>query len=801
MRYSLNVWARSVVLSSLVLLSSELARPQRTIHVPTDVPTIQQAINQAHNGDMVLVAPGTYDENIDFLGKSIEVTSEGGSNAGASHTIIMGADGATVSFQSNEPSGAILKGFTITHQSPGGQTRPGEGIFISGASPTISDDLVTRNDGCGISITGPSSSPAISGNDISWNFAGATSANPRCGTLQYPLTDGIGIGIFDAGSVAILNNTIQGNNTVSLVNTCGGGIWALGATKLTIANNAISRNTNVQEGAYSSSAGGGGGGGIFVAGIGDLALIQNLVYSNVVLGGGATPGIGVGSANLESQQMSGNLTIINNTVVGNLGPVKSAEQLSISEYPVQSTVENNIFESTDNGIAIYCSQGANVGFSYNDVIGSGSIHSCGGSNNFSAAPLFVDSSVGNFHLSATSPLVTLGDPKAANLPATDFDGLPRIVNGDISLGVYEYQPVTAKSPVLTSSANPSYVGQTVTFTATLDTSSTRLPVTGTMTFRDGTNVLGTVSVGTAGTAALSLSSLSAGTHSIYAIYSGDSDLPPATTNTLSQTVSTFATTVDLTASVEKVSFGQNVALSAQVASPGSSALVTGGVVFYEGLNSLGVAEVVDGIAKFTTNSLTAGAHTIVAKFIQNQTYSASTSNAVTITVLSDFTISATPTSQNIDAGRSAQFGISIASASGFNSPVALSCSGLPPGASCTFSPASLVSGTGTSQLVIEFPASGTSASSRPTRHGLWTFGTAAPILGALLFLPWEWRRRFTFSLLLLAVSVAVTSCGTPQLLSIGSPQTYSISVTGTGTGVNGPIIHSTTVTLRTQSNF
>jgi hypothetical protein len=49
-----------------------------TIHVPADQPTIQAAINVAANGDTALVAPGTYVENINFMGRAITVTSSGG---------------------------------------------------------------------------------------------------------------------------------------------------------------------------------------------------------------------------------------------------------------------------------------------------------------------------------------------------------------------------------------------------------------------------------------------------------------------------------------------------------------------------------------------------------------------------------------------------------------------------------------------------------------------------------------------------------------------------------------------------
>ena len=47
-----------------------------TILVPTDYFTIQEAINASSDGDSIAVAPGTYFENIDFLGKNIKVVGD-----------------------------------------------------------------------------------------------------------------------------------------------------------------------------------------------------------------------------------------------------------------------------------------------------------------------------------------------------------------------------------------------------------------------------------------------------------------------------------------------------------------------------------------------------------------------------------------------------------------------------------------------------------------------------------------------------------------------------------------------------
>jgi hypothetical protein len=51
-----------------------------TIQVPQDQPTIQAGINAANNGDTVLVAPGTYYEQINFSGKNIVVESQSGAS-------------------------------------------------------------------------------------------------------------------------------------------------------------------------------------------------------------------------------------------------------------------------------------------------------------------------------------------------------------------------------------------------------------------------------------------------------------------------------------------------------------------------------------------------------------------------------------------------------------------------------------------------------------------------------------------------------------------------------------------------
>ena len=93
------------------------------------------------------------------------------------------------------------------------------------------------------------------------------------------------------------------------------------------------------------------------------------------------------------------------------------------------------------------------------------------------------------------------------------------------------------STALTSSLNPANFGVSVTFTATVTTTGPT-PPTGTVTFNDGTTALGTGTLSTSSPyqATLTTSSLSAGTHSITAVYGGDSSNAGSTSAVLSQVI-------------------------------------------------------------------------------------------------------------------------------------------------------------------------------------------------------------------------------------------------------------------------
>jgi len=143
-----------------------------TIHVPGDHPSIQQAIEVAAHRDTVLVAPGTYMENLDFLGKGIHVRAQGT----AFDTMIGPAElGSVVVFMNGEGRDSILEGFTLWGGT--GTHHPEYGSFCGGnvfcmGSPTIRSNIIRSGSalyGTGLYIEG--GSPLIVNNVIEGNEA------------------------------------------------------------------------------------------------------------------------------------------------------------------------------------------------------------------------------------------------------------------------------------------------------------------------------------------------------------------------------------------------------------------------------------------------------------------------------------------------------------------------------------------------------------------------------------------------------------------------------------------------------
>ncbi len=205
----------------------------------------------------------------------------------------------------------------------------------------------------------------------------------------------------------------------------------------------------------------------------------------------------------------------------------------------------------------------------------------------------------------------------------------------------------ATTTALVSSSNPSVVGQNIVFTATVSqVGATPSTATGQVTFYDGANVLGTESL-TGGSAVLSLASLTLGTHTISAVYGGDTNDLASTSTAVSQLVNQDSTVTSLTSSANPSVFDQSVTFTATVTptSPGAGT-PTGQVTFYDGTTVLAMMPLTGGSARFTTGQLAVATHAITAVYAGDTNDMGSTSSVLDQIVSRDATTTLLTSSTN-----------------------------------------------------------------------------------------------------------------------------------------------------------
>jgi Bacterial Ig-like domain (group 3) len=356
---------------------------------------------------------------------------------------------------------------------------------------------------------------------------------------------------------------------------------------------------------------------------------------------------------------------------------------------------------------------------------------------------------------------------------------------------------TATTAMLVISAAAASSGAPVTFTATITSSTSGTP-TGTVTFLDGAAVLGTGMLNGSGVASFTTSTLAVGTHSITAKYYGSANFAGSTSAAVMETITpaaASATTTALVSSAASTSSGAPVTFTATIKSS-TSGTPTGTVTFLDGTIALGTGTLSgSGVASFTTSTLAVGTHSITAAYGGDSNFAASTSTVMSQIVLApSFGLSGSPSSSTVSAGNPASFQIMVTGKNNFSSAVALSCSaGLPTGASCAFSPASVTPGTA--------PASSTlMISTQPHTTALllpFSGGRKAPVFAAWLLVPAVVfgllglavpRRRlrlgYALGLLLAGCVLWQSGCagnvsGTTGRTTGGTPAgTYPVTVTG-----------------------
>jgi hypothetical protein len=207
------------------------------------------------------------------------------------------------------------------------------------------------------------------------------------------------------------------------------------------------------------------------------------------------------------------------------------------------------------------------------------------------------------------------------------DGWPDIVvtNGySNTVGVLINNTASATTTTVASSLNPSNYGQSVTFVATV-TSSSGTP-TGTVVFYNGPTAIGSATLSN-GSASFSTSSLPQGADSITATYQGSSGFGSSTSAVLTQVVVGITTATSLGSSLNPSTYGQLVTFAATVTS--GSGTPTGSVIFYDGTTAIGSVTLSNGSASFSSSSLPAGSNSITAAYQGSSSFAPSTSAVVT----------------------------------------------------------------------------------------------------------------------------------------------------------------------------
>jgi hypothetical protein len=245
-------------------LQSFIVREAGIINIPSDYTTIQEGILAAQTGDSIIVAPGYYYENMNFLGKEVVVKSDGGRDV----TFIdpQNPNIAIVTFENEENYNTILDGFTIrnTNDAYGilchnsspiiqncdisncNHNGDGAGIFCRNSFAIIRYNTIHNNHGTktggGISGTG-TPGPEISFNEIYSNisphgqgigfFGPSSGINIHHNIIRDNSGNGYGAIYINGSECDIINNTIVNNNN---------GIDILNGSGINIFNNIVTNN-------------------------------------------------------------------------------------------------------------------------------------------------------------------------------------------------------------------------------------------------------------------------------------------------------------------------------------------------------------------------------------------------------------------------------------------------------------------------------------------------------------------------------------------------------------------------------
>jgi hypothetical protein len=213
--------------------------------------------------------------------------------------------------------------------------------------------------------------------------------------------------------------------------------------------------------------------------------------------------------------------------------------------------------------------------------------------------------------------------------ATGNNSVTAMYPGDSNFGASTSAPLTqvvnqaTTTNVLTSSLNPAYVTQSITFTATVTGQYGGL-ATGSVTFKAGSTTLGTAILNGSGQASLTASFSTTGVRSITVIYAGDVNYKGSSSVVLVEMVNKSPTTTILGSSQNPSLVGQPVIFTATVSATYGSVPNGDKVIFKDGSTVLTTVALSGGTATYSTSSLIAGTHTINASYQGDSSFNTST---------------------------------------------------------------------------------------------------------------------------------------------------------------------------------
>jgi len=707
--------------------------------------------NNAAQFSISNLAPGSHSITARYAG---DANFAGSTSAALSETITQVTTTTTLVSSLNPATAGQSVTFTATVQAGAGNSATGNVTFLDGSTTLGTASLSGGSAQFATSSLAPGSHSITAVYSGSTDFAGSTSAvlTETIGQVTTTTTLASGLDPATAGQSVTFTATIQagaGNSATGTV-TFLDGSTTLGTAPVN-SNSAQFATSSLAPGSHSITAV--YSGSTNFAGSTSAALTEtvNLISATTTLASSANPALAGQAVTFTATIQAGAGNSATGTVsfmdgsstLGTVTVASNSAQLTLSTLAVGAHSITAVYSGGGDfggGTSSALSETVNQSGTTTTVVSNLNPATFGQAVPFVATVQTASGGAATGTVTFYDGSSTLGTAMVANngghntatLTYPGFQGgthsLTAAYGGDAYYSASSSSALTetvnpASSTVsVAASANPATYGQAVTFTATVVPSVSGAQATGTVTFFDGSTSLGTTNL-SSNAAQISVPSFSLGSHSITASYAGDRNFAGSTSNALTETVNPAATSTVLGSSANPVLVGKSVTFSATVSST-VGGTQSGQVSFYfDGSNTAAASvNVSNGTASYSTSSLSAGSHSVVAVFAStNANFAGSTSSTFTQYV-SDFTISVSPSSLTVARNSSGTYTLTVASVGEFSGTVSLTCGGAPGGTTCAISPTQVtLNGSGSAQATVTINAA---ANASKGAHTLTFTGTS-----------------------------------------------------------------------------